>query len=197
MQIVSSYKVRIAESNQKIARACIDTLDLYRAAVDFFIALVLKRWDSVFVKEMPEQKQIKAMEQLCIRTKNRPDTPYDFSEKFYKLPSYLRRAAIRHAYGEVSSYMTHLETWTKNRHGNAPGLPRPRRHRLLQSRSASDAREAFQSAPSSSACSVLAPGERAYKTSAMCADSAPLLRWCPSRNGAWPSNCPCNRKTAS
>ena len=45
MQIVSSYKVRIAESNQKIARACIDTLDLYRAAVDFFIALVLKRWD--------------------------------------------------------------------------------------------------------------------------------------------------------
>ena len=99
MQIVSSYKVRIAESNQKIARACIDTLDLYRAAVDFFIALVLKRWDSVFVKEMPEQKQIKAMEQLCIRTKNRPDTPYDFSEKFYKFPSYLRRAAIRHAYG--------------------------------------------------------------------------------------------------
>ena len=124
MQIVSSYKVRIAESNQKIARACIDTLDLYRAAVDFFIALVLKRWDSVFVKEMPEQKQIKAMEQLCIRTKNRPDTPYDFSEKFYKFPSYLRRAAIRHAYGEVSSYMTRLETWTKNRHGNAPGLPR-------------------------------------------------------------------------
>ena len=118
MQIVSSYKVRIAESNQKIARAFIDTLDLYRAAVDFFIALVLKRWDSVFVKEMPEQKQIKAMEQLCIRTKNRPDTPYDFSEKFYKFPSYLRRAAIRHAYGKVSSYMAHLETWTKNRHGN-------------------------------------------------------------------------------
>ena len=105
-------------------QACIDTLDLYRAAVDFFIALVLKRWDSVFVKEMPEQKQIKAMEQLCIRTKNRPDTPYDFSEKFYKFPSYLRRAAIRHAYGQVSSYMAHLETWTKNRHGNPPGLPR-------------------------------------------------------------------------
>ena len=80
MQIVSSYKVRIAESNQKIARAFIDTLDLYRAAVDFFIALVLKRWDSVFVKEMPEQKQIKAMEQLCIRTKNRPDTPLQVSK---------------------------------------------------------------------------------------------------------------------
>ena len=124
MQIVSSYKVRIAESNQKIARAFIDTHNLYRAAVDFFIALVLKRWDSVFVKEMPEQKQIKAMEQLCIRTKNRPDTPYDFSEKFYKFPSYLRRAAISHAYGAVSSYMTRLETWTENRHGNAPGLPR-------------------------------------------------------------------------
>ena len=124
MQIVSCYKVRIAESNQKIARAFIDTHNLYRAAVDFFIALILKHWDSIFVKKMPEQKQIKAMEQLCIRTKNRPDTPYDFSKKFYKFPSYLRRAAIRAAYGKVSSYMTNLEPWTKNRHGNPPGLPR-------------------------------------------------------------------------
>ena len=71
MQIVSSYKVRIAESNQKIARACIDTLDLYRAAVDFFIALVLKRWDSVFVKEMPEQKQINLSSRVDFLTTRR------------------------------------------------------------------------------------------------------------------------------
>ena len=45
MQIVSCYKVRIAESNQKIARAFIDTHNLYRAAVDFFIALILKHWE--------------------------------------------------------------------------------------------------------------------------------------------------------
>ena len=112
MQIVSSYTVRIAESTPKIARVFIDTLEL-------------KHWGSTFVKEMPEQKQIKAMEQLCIRTRNRPDTPYDFSEKFYKFPSYLRRGAIRHAYGKVSSYMTRLETWTQTGMAILPGFLGP------------------------------------------------------------------------
>ena len=37
MQIFSSYKVRIAESNQKISRVFIDTLELYRRATDYFI----------------------------------------------------------------------------------------------------------------------------------------------------------------
>ena len=124
MQIFSSYKVRIAESNQKISRIFIDTLELYRRATDYFIERIREHWGSTFVQEMPEYKQIKATEELCIRTKDRPDTPYDFSREFYKFPSYLRRAAISHAYGAVSSYMTRLETWTENRHGNAPGLPR-------------------------------------------------------------------------
>ena len=124
MQIFSSYKVRIAESNQKISRVFIDTLELYRRATDYFIERIREHWGSTFVQEMPEYKQIKATEELCIRTKDRPDTPYDFSREFYKFPSYLRRAAISHAYGAVSSYMTRLETWTENRHGNAPGLPR-------------------------------------------------------------------------
>ena len=30
-----------------------------------------------------------------------------------KMPSYLRRAAIRHALGSVSSYKTRLELWKK------------------------------------------------------------------------------------
>ena len=46
MQSASSYKVRIAENNRKIASAFIYTLDLYRAVVDFYIALVLRHWDA-------------------------------------------------------------------------------------------------------------------------------------------------------
>lgn len=123
MQIFSSYKLRIAPTSPEVTRAFKDTLKLYRAAVGFFVELVLKHWDSIFVEKMPEQQQIKEMEQLCIRTKNRPDTPYDFSKDFYKFPSYLRRSAIRHAYGQVSSYMTRLKAWKENRHGGQPALP--------------------------------------------------------------------------
>ena len=66
MQIFSSYKVRIAESNQKISRGFIDTLELYRRASDYFIERIREHWGSVFVQEMPEYKQIKATEELCV-----------------------------------------------------------------------------------------------------------------------------------
>ena len=71
MQIFSSYKVRIAESNQKISWVVIDTLELYRRATDYFIARIREHWGGIFVKEMPKHKQIKATEELCIRTKDR------------------------------------------------------------------------------------------------------------------------------
>ncbi|OUO50362.1 hypothetical protein B5F76_11895 [Desulfovibrio sp. An276] len=58
MQIFSSYKVRIAESNQKISRGFIDTLELYRRATDYFIERIREHWGSIFVQEMPEYKQI-------------------------------------------------------------------------------------------------------------------------------------------
>ena len=47
MQSASGYKIRIAENNRKIASVFIYTLDLYRAVVDFFIALVLRHWVSL------------------------------------------------------------------------------------------------------------------------------------------------------
>ena len=69
MQIFSSYKVRIAESNQKISRGFIDTFELYRRATDYFIERIREHWGSIFVQEMPEYKQIKATEELCISDK--------------------------------------------------------------------------------------------------------------------------------
>ena len=36
---------------------------------------------------------------------------FDFDQCFPKMPSYLRRAAIQHAWGNVSSYRTRMELW--------------------------------------------------------------------------------------
>ena len=36
---------------------------------------------------------------------------YDFDNKFYKFPSYLRRSAITKAIGIFSSYMSQIENW--------------------------------------------------------------------------------------
>ena len=114
MQVLSMPNKRVLD----------DTVRLYRAAAEYFIDLVMASWGSLFVKEMPVQQLIKEMEKLCIRTKKRPDTPYDFAKDFCKFPSYLRRAAICFAYGQVSSYMTRLKAWEENKQGNPPGLPR-------------------------------------------------------------------------
>ncbi len=45
------------------------------------------------------------------RKKNRARFPFD--RHFPKMPSYLRRAAIQHALGSVSSYQTRLGLWGK------------------------------------------------------------------------------------
>ena len=39
---------------------------------------------------------------------------YDFDAKFYKFPSYLRRAAIQAALGSVSSYYSNHKNWETN-----------------------------------------------------------------------------------
>ena len=47
---------------------------------------------------------------------------FDFDFRFPKMPSYLRRAAIRHALGSVSSYKTRMDLWTKS--GEKTGMPK-------------------------------------------------------------------------
>ena len=53
-------------------------------------------------------------------------TPYNFCHDFMKFPSYLRRAAIKAAYGQVSSYQTRLAQWKAKpgQKGRQPGLPK-------------------------------------------------------------------------
>ena len=48
---------------------------------------------------------------------------HDFDSRFPKMPSYLRRSAITHALGAVSSYRTRLAQWEEGgKEGKAPVL---------------------------------------------------------------------------
>lgn len=120
MKNVSTYKVRITEAYGVFD----DTLRLYRGAVMFFTDVISSEWDTLSGCTM--NQCINLTEPLTVQTRNTPDPKYNFSRKYYKFPSYLRRAAIKEAYGMVSSYRSSLESWkntSKDKRGRCPSLP--------------------------------------------------------------------------
>lgn len=121
MEGYSAYPVKI-EGYNRIFRK---TTELYRRAVEFFISVADREWDSL--SGMDANRKNNQMEKLTIATKKRPEVPYDFGKEFYKFPSYLRRSAIREAVGAVASYRSRMAAWEnagrKNR-GRKPGRPK-------------------------------------------------------------------------
>ena len=100
MKITSTYSVRLRNFNLVFD----DTVEVYRHAVDYFIELVMANWNTHFANLSRANDCIRVAEGLSVRTKKRLMTPYNFCHDFMKFPSYLRRAAIKAAYGQVSSY---------------------------------------------------------------------------------------------
>ena len=66
------------------------------------------------------QKRFNEAEHLVHETKKN-HARFAFDRHFPKMPSYLRRSAIQHALGAVSSYYTRLDLWKK---GELKGKPR-------------------------------------------------------------------------
>lgn len=118
MRAFSTYSIKICHYNQIFQR----TAEIYRDAVDYFIRVCLAEWDSL--SPLTGMKRNNEVEKLTVRTKKRPEVRYDFSKRFYKFPSYFRRAAISEALGKVSSYKSSLENWEQDRKGKRPGTPR-------------------------------------------------------------------------
>ena len=102
------------------------TVDAYRAAVDFFIDVCMGEWDALSI--LPSSKiQMNQLESMTHPTAGRPHVPHCFDladKRFYKFPSYLRRAACMEAIGKVSSYKSSLEDWEKTKQGRRPGAPK-------------------------------------------------------------------------
>ena len=105
MQTVSSYGVEIRKQNIPIRQ----TLEIYRQAVSYLTEIYEQVWAEL--KMIPEaKKRFNAAEHL-IHTTKKNHAHFDFDIRFPKMPSYLRRAAIQHALGSVSSYESRMEQW--------------------------------------------------------------------------------------
>ena len=117
MEITSSYGVEIRKVNVPVSL----TYRIYREAVRLLTLFYYTVWNDLSaVKE--EKKRFNYAEHLVHSTK-RNRAVYDFDSLFPKMPSYLRRSAITHALGAVSSYRTRLAQWEEGgRKGRRPVL---------------------------------------------------------------------------
>lgn len=105
MNIFSSYKVKIKHYNHIFEQ----TVEIYRNAVSFFINVCDNEWDAL--GPLKNLERCRKLEELTLQTKKNRNPKYDFNEKFYKTPSYLRRSAINTATGCYSSYYSNLKNW--------------------------------------------------------------------------------------
>lgn len=116
MNIFSSYKVKIKHYNHIFEQ----TVEIYRNAVSFFIDVCDKEWD--VLEPLKNLEKCRKIEELTLQTKKNQNPKYDFNERFYKMPTYLRRSAINTATGCYSSYYSNLKNWEENPIGNKPKL---------------------------------------------------------------------------
>ena len=116
MNIISSYKVKIKHYNNIFNQ----TVSLYRQAVSFFIEVCDEEWATL--SELKGNDRFNKMEALILTTKKNPSPKYPFNSRFYKMPCYLRRAAIQEALGCYSSYNSNLKNWEAKPEGKAPTL---------------------------------------------------------------------------
>ena len=122
MDIYTTYKVKIKHYNHIFKQ----TVAIYRNAVDYLIAVCHENWESISSIEGSLNRQ-RYVETLVHATKDNPNPKYDFDEKFYKMPSYLRRGVISEALGKVSSYKSNLKNWGSEEpssRGEFPGYPK-------------------------------------------------------------------------
>ena len=116
MRTVSSYGAEIRKPNIPLRL----TMKTYRQAVSYLTEIYMQVWEEL--REIPETKKRFNAAEHMVHTTKKNTARFDFDLCFPKMPSYLRRAAIQHALGSISSYETRLEQWTKT--GKLTGKPR-------------------------------------------------------------------------
>ena len=116
MNLISSYAVQLTHVDFDLK----PTIHIYRTALSYCIDVVNNEWSNVITVKSAKEK-VNFVEHLIHSTKDNV-AKYDFDNRFYKMPSYLRRAVIQSAIGSVSSYKSSLENWNKNHNGKEPTL---------------------------------------------------------------------------
>ncbi|AFZ29590.1 transposase, IS605 OrfB family [Gloeocapsa sp. PCC 7428] len=86
------------------------TVKEYRRLCRFLVTVVSTHW--VELGGLKSDQVVPAVEKLVHATSKNTKPKYpQFNKSFHKFPSYLRRAAIMFAVGQVSSYMTRYYEW--------------------------------------------------------------------------------------
>ena len=116
MKLTASYGVSFKDGYSAVKQ----TIDIYRSAVEYLFIPIADNWDEIKVIKGAKSRQ-RYVERLVHSCKGR-DAQYDFDERFYKLPSYFRRAAITDAIGCYSSYRTNHDNWEQTHEGKEPKL---------------------------------------------------------------------------
>ena len=116
MRTVSSCGVEIRKQNIPVRQ----TMEIYRQAVGYLTEIYAQVWEEL--RKIPEtKKRFNTAEHMVHMTKKNT-ARFDFDLRFPKMPSYLRRSAIQHALGNVSSYETRLGQWKET--GVLSGRPK-------------------------------------------------------------------------
>ena len=120
MKIISSYQVKLMDHQGMLS----ETVKIYRKAVAFLIDVANKEWDNLAATYAKGPNLARAiLEGMTHATKAHPSPKYNFDARFYKFPSYFRRAAMSAALGAVSSYRSNLKVWEANeKKGKQPTL---------------------------------------------------------------------------
>jgi putative transposase len=99
---IRTDKWRIAPIGEQ-KQYLLNTVKEYRRLCRFLVTVVCTHWKDL--GGLSSDNVVPAIEKLVHRTAQNPDPKYPTIDKaFHKFPSYLRRAAIMFAVGQVSSY---------------------------------------------------------------------------------------------
>lgn len=97
----------------------VQTEKVYRSYARALIGVVCTHFPQIASANSP----CAAVEKLIHQTIKNPLPRYQyFSKNFYKFPSYLRRAVIQAAIGQVSSFVTRYNIWQQGRRGRRDAL---------------------------------------------------------------------------
>lgn len=91
-----------------------DTIRVYNEALSFIIEVLDNEIPDVNAHSTKDMTNI--IERFIHATKNNPTPKYfEFNQRFYKFPSYFRRAAIATAFGKVKSYRSLYVNWEEEK----------------------------------------------------------------------------------
>lgn len=96
------------------------TEQIYRSYARALIGVVFTHFPQIASADSP----CAAVEKLIHQTAKNPQPRYRYFRKnFYKFPSYLRRAVIQAAIGQVSSFVTRYNSWQQGLRSKRDALP--------------------------------------------------------------------------